>query len=132
MASIFLALRASAARGESRNAGVGASSSKTGPTFIWRSTIAPCGFARCFDANPQTAADINSLIIEKLVDERAPDSTPFWSSFIDGYDLTFPFHFDNVHCDGGHYGKRGYSKYRKTNTTEDFVDHVSTSMHTGT
>jgi hypothetical protein len=96
------------------------------PRFVWRSTVPPCGFARCFDANPQTAADINSLIIGKLRNERMPNSTdPFWSSFIDGFDLAYPYHFDNSHCDGGHYGKKGYSAARKTNTTEDFVDHVS-------
>jgi hypothetical protein len=84
MQSVFSKLMESTAGGKSN---------RPPPRFVWRSTVPPCGFARCFEANPQTAADMNSLLIERLRREEMPRGmhdtvhAPFWSSFIDGYDL---------------------------------------------
>ncbi|CAM6093731.1 unnamed protein product [Calypogeia fissa] len=71
------------------------------PTVIWRATVAPAGIGRDMPSNPMKMEMYNQLMAEKL--EQAKDRLPVM--FVDAFDLTFPFHYDNNFSDGGHYGR---------------------------
>lgn len=71
------------------------------PLLIWRTTIAPAGTSRNMQANPTKMEMYNQVMVEKL--KQVSDEMPVM--FIDGFDLTFPFHYNNDYSDGGHYGR---------------------------
>jgi hypothetical protein len=69
--------------------------------LLWRTTIAPAGIVRHMPANPNKNEFYNHIMTEKLLEKR--DVFPV--KFVDTFDLTFPYHYDNNHSDGGHYGR---------------------------
>ncbi|CAM6083749.1 unnamed protein product [Calypogeia fissa] len=71
------------------------------PQLLWRTTIAPAGIVRRMPSNPNKLETYNHIMVEKLVAVR--DVLPI--KFIDTFDLTFPFHYNNECSDGGHYGR---------------------------
>ena len=54
-----------------------------------------------------------------------PGRTPTWA-FVDMFDLTFPFHYDNLWSDGGHYGR--YNMFDDTTRERGRSDHVDLMM----
>lgn len=76
------------------------------PQLLWRTTIAPAGLVRPMPSNPNKLEMYNHIIMEKL--QAVGDVLPI--KFVDTFDLTFPFHYDNEYCDGGHYGRPPGSK----------------------
>ena len=133
-----------------RDKGAGAGAGGVGggglcaPRTVWRHTIAPAGASRSMKSNPQKMEVFNRLMGGKLLFNNnkngsgsgeggrphprlhaecggVPFATPkpAWG-FLDAFDMTFPFHHDNEHSDGGHYGRywcntNGYARC-------DFVD----------
>ncbi|CAM6100853.1 unnamed protein product [Calypogeia fissa] len=71
------------------------------PTLVWRTTIAPAGTSRGMQSNPNKMEMYNQVMVEKL--RQVKDKLPV--KFIDGFDMTFPFHYNNDFSDGGHYGR---------------------------
>ncbi|CAM6097088.1 unnamed protein product [Calypogeia fissa] len=71
------------------------------PRLIWRATVAPAGIGRDMSANPMKMEMFNQVMAERL--QRVHDRLPVM--FVDAFDLTFPFHYDNQFSDGGHYGR---------------------------
>ncbi|GLJ11114.1 hypothetical protein SUGI_0143450 [Cryptomeria japonica] len=69
------------------------------PVFLYRSTIAPGGYARGFSDNPHKMETYNRILLEKLQERN------LISMVVDNFDLTFPWHFDNNCSDGVHYGR---------------------------
>jgi len=110
-------------------AGAGAEGAQGGgeckPRMIWRSTVAPAGRARLKRSNPQHLEVFNRLTAVALAGAggggrealRARGggggsgcARPFHTrsdewSFLDMFDMTFPWHFDEAVSDGGHYGR---------------------------
>jgi hypothetical protein len=71
------------------------------PTLVWRTTIAPAGIARKMQSNPTKMEVYNQVMVEKL--KEVSNQLPV--RFVDGFDMTFPFHYNNDFSDGGHYGR---------------------------
>ncbi|BBN10577.1 hypothetical protein MPTK1_5g04700 [Marchantia polymorpha subsp. ruderalis] len=71
------------------------------PQLVWRTTVAPAGKSRNMPGNPHKMESYNHVMVEKLRAER--HRMPV--KFVDGFDLTFPFHYTNEFSDGGHYGR---------------------------
>lgn len=71
------------------------------PTLVWRTTIAPAGTSRKMQSNPNKMEMYNQVMVEKLKQVR--NKLPV--KIIDGFDMTFPFHYNNDCSDGGHYGR---------------------------
>lgn len=69
------------------------------PEFVYRTTVATGGYARALAFNPNKMEAFNGVILEKM------RKAGIVSSVIDGFDLTFPWHFDNRCNDGVHYGR---------------------------
>ncbi|KAK9288434.1 hypothetical protein L1049_016891 [Liquidambar formosana] len=69
------------------------------PEFIYRTTVATGGYARTLAFNPNKMEAFNEVFLEKL------RKAGVVSGVIDGFDLTFPWHYDNRCNDGVHYGR---------------------------
>lgn len=69
------------------------------PRLIFRSTIATAAWARGAAFNPEKMEVFNNIFVEKLRKAKL-----LWG-IVDGFDLTYPWHFDNSCSDGVHYGK---------------------------
>lgn len=69
------------------------------PRVIFRTTIATGAWARAAAFNPHKMEVFNSIFVEKL-----RKANLLWG-IVDGFDLTYPWHFDNNCSDGVHYGK---------------------------
>lgn len=69
------------------------------PEFIYRTTVATGGYARRLAFNPNKMETFNMVFLEKLREKRVI------SGLVDGFDMTFPWHFDNRCNDGVHYGR---------------------------
>ena len=120
-------LRAASATANARGAG------QCHPRFLWLHSNAPGGAARAMPANPQKMELFNRLMAGDLVEGElaeggwrgrgdgsgrgggaAAGRVPGCPSalhtaaprldFIDAFDMTFPFHWDNEYNNGGHYG----------------------------
>ncbi|KAL3693062.1 hypothetical protein R1sor_006713 [Riccia sorocarpa] len=70
------------------------------PRFIYRTTIAAGAKARARGFNPHKMEIFNTFMVEKLQNASIPNMR-----IVDGYDLTFPWHYNNDANDGAHYGK---------------------------
>ena len=100
--------------------------SKCKPRLIWRNTVAPGGRARMKRSNPQHMEVFNRLAAVAVArgggggrgalraggggGRGAGCARPFHTasdewSFLDMFDMTFPWHFDEAVSDGGHYGR---------------------------
>ena len=89
------------------------------PRLLWRHTVAPAGTVnRRLPLNPQKVEVQNRLTAGALLaaaaaaeaagggvgaGARSPPARRF--GFIDAFDMTFPWHWDNTWSDGGHYGR---------------------------
>ncbi|MCO5606938.1 hypothetical protein L7F22_061129 [Adiantum nelumboides] len=71
----------------------------TKPRVIYRTTIATAAWARGAAFNPHKMEVFNSMLVEKF-----KKANLLWG-VVDGFDLTYPWHFDNNCSDGVHYGK---------------------------
>ncbi|KAK9139637.1 hypothetical protein Scep_009318 [Stephania cephalantha] len=69
------------------------------PVILYRSTVATGGYARKLAFNPQKMEAFNGILVEKL------KNYGILGGFVDGFDMTFPWHFDNRCNDGVHYGR---------------------------
>lgn len=69
------------------------------PRVVYRTTVTPAGYSRGMHSNPHKMEVFNRIIVERL-HARLPTA-----QFVDAYDLTFPWHYDNNYSDGGHYGR---------------------------
>ncbi|XP_051129998.1 uncharacterized protein LOC127250660 [Andrographis paniculata] len=69
------------------------------PEVVYRTTVATGGYARHLAFNPQKMETFNGVVLEKLRQRGILDRV------IDGFDMTFPWHFDNRCNDGVHYGR---------------------------
>lgn len=69
------------------------------PKLVYRTTVAPAGTSRGMQANPHKMEIYNRIATEQ-VQRRFP-----WTKFVDAFDMSFPFHYDNNYSDGGHYGR---------------------------
>ncbi|KAG6548784.1 hypothetical protein Mapa_009545 [Marchantia paleacea] len=70
------------------------------PRFVYRTTIAVGGKSRARGFNPHKMELFNKFMVEKLQGAGLANMR-----IVDGYDLTFPWHYNNDHNDGAHYGK---------------------------
>ncbi|KAL2634753.1 hypothetical protein R1flu_006232 [Riccia fluitans] len=70
------------------------------PKFIYRTTIAVGAKSRARGFNPHKMELFNTFMVEKLQNASIANLR-----IVDGYDLTFPWHYDNDANDGAHYGK---------------------------
>jgi hypothetical protein len=97
------------------------------PRMIWRSSVAPAARARLKRANPQHLEVFNRLTAVAVAaagggrgrqalrergdaQARGRCARPFHTdsdewSFLDMFDMTFPWHFTEEVSDGGHYGR---------------------------
>ncbi|CAM6092048.1 unnamed protein product [Calypogeia fissa] len=69
------------------------------PQIIYRTSVATAGTARSKQYNPQKIEHYNRLFVEGLMKISPPNFR-----IVDGFDLTFPWHYDNTYSDGTHYG----------------------------
>ena len=69
------------------------------PRVIYRNTITTATWARAAGFNPQKMEVFNYMFVEKL-----KKSQLLWG-VVDGFDLTYAWHYDNNCSDGVHYGK---------------------------
>ncbi|KAH7424048.1 hypothetical protein KP509_12G087200 [Ceratopteris richardii] len=69
------------------------------PRVVYRTTITTAGWARAASFNPHKMEIFNNIIVEKL-----KKANLLWG-VVDGFDLTYPWHFDHNCSDGVHYGK---------------------------
>ncbi|KAK6913870.1 hypothetical protein RJ641_021191 [Dillenia turbinata] len=69
------------------------------PEVFFRSTVATGGYARSMQFNPSKMEAFNGVFLEKLRKYNVV------SGFIDDFDMTFSWHFDNRCNDGVHYGR---------------------------
>ncbi|EPS66992.1 hypothetical protein M569_07783 [Genlisea aurea] len=72
---------------------------KRPPEIIYRTTVAGGGYARSLAFNPQKMEAFNGVVLDKLRRKGILDKV------IDGFDMTFPWHYDNRCNDGVHYGR---------------------------
>ncbi|BBN06169.1 hypothetical protein MPTK1_3g18970 [Marchantia polymorpha subsp. ruderalis] len=70
------------------------------PRLVYRTTIAVGGKSRARGFNPHKMEWFNKFMVEKLQGTGLANMR-----IVDGFDLTFPWHYDNDHNDGAHYGK---------------------------
>lgn len=77
--------------------------------WLWRNTITPAGNSRVLPKNPYKVEIMNHLIAHELQEHSQKDEKNIQWSFIDAFDLTYPWHFDNSVSDGAHYGRYGNS-----------------------
>lgn len=77
--------------------------------WLWRTTITPAGNSRIMPANPHKVEILNHLIVQEVQEHSRKDQHNIQWSFIDAFDITYPWHFDNSLSDGGHYGRYGNS-----------------------
>jgi hypothetical protein len=77
--------------------------------WLWRNTITPSGKFRTIPANPYKVEIMNHLIAHELKEHSRKDEKNIQWSFIDAFDLTYPWHYDNSISDGAHYGRYGNS-----------------------
>lgn len=90
------------------------------PKVVFRATVAPAGESRKMPANPHKMEVFNAILGEELVSSIGREAL----KIVDAYDMTFPWHYDNVHSDGGHYGRPPSLTSRQGSTTghQYFVD----------
>lgn len=69
------------------------------PEVIYRTTVATGGYARSMGFNPSKMEAFNGVVLDKLRQHNAINR------LIDGFDMTFPWHYDNRANDGVHYGR---------------------------
>lgn len=69
------------------------------PEFIYRTTIATGGYARTLAFNPNKMEAFNEVFLDKL------RQVGVVTGVIDGFDMTYPWHYDNRCNDGVHYGR---------------------------
>lgn len=69
------------------------------PEVIYRTTMATGGDARRLAFNPQKMEAFNGVVLDKLREEGVVDRV------VDGFDMTYPWHYDNRCNDGVHYGR---------------------------
>ncbi|KAH7446653.1 hypothetical protein KP509_01G067200 [Ceratopteris richardii] len=69
------------------------------PRVVYRTTITTAAWARGAPFNPQKMEIFNNILVEKF-----REANLLWG-VVDGFDLTYPWHFDNNCSDGVHYGK---------------------------
>lgn len=69
------------------------------PLMVYRTTVAPAGLSKAMKGNPHKMEVFNKILTEK-VRSRFPNV-----GFVDDFDMTFPFHYNNNYSDGGHYGR---------------------------
>jgi len=105
------------------------------PRRVWKHNTAPAGASRGKPANAQKLEAFNRLVVAVLLNETATGgargdhgasarararaaprgaaagcarplhgASDAWS-FLDSFDMSFPFHFDHAFSDGGHYGR---------------------------
>jgi hypothetical protein len=72
---------------------------KKRPVLLYRTTIATGGYARSLWYNPQKMETYNHILLEKFREKNLV------SMVVDGFDLTYPWHYDNNCSDGVHYGR---------------------------
>jgi len=109
---------------------------------VWRSNVAPAGESRIMPSNPQRMEVYNRLVAAHLLAGEAPGARapraaragcdgPFRANstrweFLDYYDMTWGFHFDNLRSDGGHYGRWhcGHGNFRRCDHVDLMMLHV--------
>lgn len=69
------------------------------PEFIYRTTIATGGYARTLAFNPNKMEAFNEVFLDKLREAGVV------TGVMDGFDMTYPWHYDNRCNDGVHYGR---------------------------
>ena len=70
------------------------------PLAVWRNTVVPAGGTnRRLPLNPQKVAVQNNVTTTRLQE----GGSRRWL-IVDAYDVTWAWHWDNKHSDGGHYG----------------------------
>ncbi|KAL6571523.1 hypothetical protein OROHE_003166 [Orobanche hederae] len=69
------------------------------PKVIYRTTVATGGYARRMAFNPHKMEAFNGVMLDKLRKYGVVDGV------IDGFDMTYPWHYDNRCNDGVHYGR---------------------------
>lgn len=69
------------------------------PEIIYRTTVATGGYARRMAFNPHKMEAFNGVVLDKLRRHGALDRV------VDGFDMTYPWHYDNRCNDGVHYGR---------------------------
>jgi len=72
---------------------------KKRPVLLYRTTIATGGYARTLWYNPHKMETFNHILLEKFREKNLV------SMVVDGFDLTYPWHYDNNCSDGVHYGR---------------------------
>lgn len=77
--------------------------------WLWRNTITPAGNFRTYPTNPHKVEVLNHLVALEIQEHSRKDPKNIQWSFIDAFDITYPWHFDNSLSDGGHYGRYGNS-----------------------
>lgn len=95
--------------------------------WLYRFTITPAGLrARKLPANPHKVELMNHLVAHRLLEHSMQDPRNIQWSFLDAYDITYPWHWDLTHSDGGHYGREGVSM------VDDMVVHIYLDYMCGT
>ncbi|XP_051126101.1 uncharacterized protein LOC127248014 [Andrographis paniculata] len=69
------------------------------PEVVYRTTVATAGPARRLGYNPQKMEAFSGILMDKLKRHGIVDR------IVDGFDMTFPWHYDNRCNDGIHYGR---------------------------
>ncbi|CAA0834770.1 Unknown protein [Striga hermonthica] len=69
------------------------------PKVIYRTTVATGGHARKLTFNPHKMEAFNGVVLDKFRKYGVIDRV------IDGFDMTYPWHYDNRANDGVHYGR---------------------------
>ncbi|KAL3641940.1 hypothetical protein CASFOL_012755 [Castilleja foliolosa] len=69
------------------------------PEVIYRTTVTTGGHARKLAFNPHKMEVFNGVVLDKLRKYGVVDRV------IDGFDMTYPWHYDNRCNDGVHYGR---------------------------
>ncbi|CAK9173672.1 unnamed protein product [Ilex paraguariensis] len=69
------------------------------PEIIYRTTVTTGGYARRLAYNPSKMEAFNGVVLDKF------RKFGLLSRVIDGFDMTYPWHYDNRCNDGVHYGR---------------------------
>jgi hypothetical protein len=84
--------------------------------FIWRGPPAPAGVVRKWGGMNPVRVGLFSRLSSHILRKQFA-----WRNLLDFYDLSYPWHFDNLVSDGGHYGRGPDlgADFKKTSFVDD-------------
>ncbi|KAL3684347.1 hypothetical protein R1sor_002369 [Riccia sorocarpa] len=95
------------------------------PKVVYRTTVTPSGPTRARVINPQKVEAMNAVMVDSFLSKFGAENL----KVVDAFDMSFPFHFDELYSDGQHYGRMPDFYYWIKGGHHYFVDLMLINIH---